>query len=104
MQASPPARRGLAVGALTARAHGVRRADRVLGADHPDTLDSCNNLAVAYKSAGDLVRAVPLYERTLEDCERVLSPGHPATALVRVNLEQARSTQCFGVYWPSARG
>ncbi|MEU1827517.1 tetratricopeptide repeat protein, partial [Streptomyces abikoensis] len=32
---------------------------RVLGADHPDTLASRNNLAYAYESAGDLGRAVP---------------------------------------------
>jgi hypothetical protein len=35
---------------------------RVLGADHPDTLASRNNLAGAYQSAGDLGRAIPLYK------------------------------------------
>lgn len=36
-------------------------ADRlwVLGPDHPDTLDSRNNLASAYESAGDLARGNP---------------------------------------------
>jgi hypothetical protein len=62
-----------------------------LGADHPDTLGSRNNLAGAYQSAGDLEQAIPLYEHTLAGCERVLSPGHPLTAAVRTNLERARS-------------
>ncbi|GAA4102567.1 hypothetical protein GCM10022248_89430 [Nonomuraea soli] len=35
--------------------------ERVLGVDHPDTLNSRNNLAGAYQSAGDLDRAIPLY-------------------------------------------
>ncbi|WP_346132496.1 tetratricopeptide repeat protein [Lentzea roselyniae] len=35
-------------------------------------LISRNNLASAYESAGDLGRAIPLYEATLTDCERVL--------------------------------
>jgi tetratricopeptide (TPR) repeat protein len=43
--------------------------ERVLGADHPDTLISRNNLAYAYESAGDLGRAIPLHEVTLADCE-----------------------------------
>jgi hypothetical protein len=64
--------------------------ERVLGADHPDTLTSQNNLAYAYESAGDLERAIPLYERTLTDCERVLGPGHPTTATVRSNTERAK--------------
>jgi hypothetical protein len=64
----------------------------VLGGDHPDTLTSRNNLAAAYQAAGDLGRAISQYERTLADCERVLSPGHPTIAVVRANLERARYT------------
>ena len=40
---------------------------RVLGEDHPDTLTSRNNLAGAYQAAGDLGRAIPLFEQTLAD-------------------------------------
>ncbi|MFC9164418.1 tetratricopeptide repeat protein, partial [Streptomyces fungicidicus] len=65
---------------------------RVLGADHPDTLNSRNNLAGAYESAGNLGRAIPLYEQTLTDTERVLGSGHPIIAVLRANLERARST------------
>ncbi|MEV7174683.1 tetratricopeptide repeat protein, partial [Streptomyces sp. NPDC093224] len=62
----------------------------VLGGDHPDTLTSRNNLAVAYETVGQLDRAIPLYERTLTDSERALSPGHPLIALVRANLDGVR--------------
>ena len=63
---------------------------RVLGADHPDTLTSRNNLAAAYGSAGDLGRAIPLYEQTLADSVRVLGADHPQTKIVRGNLAAAR--------------
>ncbi|SIS12733.1 Tetratricopeptide repeat-containing protein, partial [Microbispora rosea] len=60
------------------------------GPDHPSTLTSRNNLAGAYRSAGDLTRAIPLLEQTLTNCERVLGPDHPTTHVVRGNLEIAR--------------
>jgi hypothetical protein len=63
---------------------------RVLGADHPDTLGSRNNLAYAYQAAGDLGRAIPLYEQTLADSVRVLGADHPQTKIVRGNLAAAR--------------
>ncbi|MDQ3760627.1 MAG: tetratricopeptide repeat protein [Actinomycetota bacterium] len=50
---------------------------RVLGADHPCTLISRNNLATAYASAGRLAEAIPLYEQTLTDPGRVLGAEHP---------------------------
>jgi tetratricopeptide (TPR) repeat protein len=62
---------------------------RVLGADHPDTLTSRNNLAGAYESAGDLGRAIPLHEQTLADSVRVLGADHPATLISRNNLAYA---------------
>jgi hypothetical protein len=62
---------------------------RVLGADHPDTLASRSNLAGVYE-AGDLGRAIPLYEQTLADSMRVLGADHPQTKLVRGNLAAAR--------------
>jgi len=45
--------------------------------DHRDTLSSRNNLAGAYQPAGDLGRAIPLYEQTLADRERALGGDHP---------------------------
>ena len=62
----------------------------MLGEDHPDTLTSRSNLAGAYEAAGDLGRAIPLYEQTLADCVRVLGEDHPTSALVRDNLTSAR--------------
>jgi tetratricopeptide (TPR) repeat protein len=63
--------------------------ERVLGADHPDTLASRNNLAYAYESAGRLSEAIPLYEQALADCERVLGTDHPDTLASRNNLAGA---------------
>jgi hypothetical protein len=65
---------------------------RVLDADHPDTLTSRNNLASGYESAGRLGEAIPLHERTLADCERVLGDQH-LTRIVRANLSDAVSAR-----------
>ena len=64
--------------------------ERMLGADHPDTLGSRSNLAYAYQAAGDLGRAIPQYEQTLADTERVLGADHPQTKMVRDNLAASR--------------
>ena len=61
----------------------------MLGADHPQTLTARNNLARAYQDAGDLGRAIPLFEQTLADSERVLGADHPATLTSRNNLADA---------------
>ncbi|WP_428837849.1 tetratricopeptide repeat protein [Streptomyces thermogriseus] len=50
---------------------------------------SRNNLAGAYESAGDLERAIPLYETTLTQCEQVLGDTHPHTLTTRNNLARA---------------
>jgi hypothetical protein len=41
-------------------------------------------------TAGDLGRAIPLYEQTLADRERVLGADHPQTKTVRANLAVTR--------------
>jgi hypothetical protein len=58
----------------------------VRGTDHPDTLIARNNVAMAYRDAGRSVEAIPLLERALADCERVLGANHPNTKVVRENL------------------
>ena len=63
--------------------------ERVLGPDHPDTLVSRNNLAVAYRAAGRYAEAIPLHEQALAACERVLGPDHPDTLTSRNNLAVA---------------
>ncbi|MFI6396432.1 tetratricopeptide repeat protein, partial [Nonomuraea sp. NPDC050540] len=51
--------------------------ERVLGTDHPDTLNCRSNLAGAYQTVGDLDRAIPLYKAALTAFERVLGTDHP---------------------------
>ena len=60
--------------------------ERALGADHPYTLRTRNNLAMAYRAAGRTAEAIPLLERTLTDWEQVLRADHPDTKAVRENL------------------
>jgi tetratricopeptide (TPR) repeat protein len=60
-----------------------------LGGDHPGTLASRNNLALAYESAGRLGEAIELYEATLAEYERVLGGDHPGTLRSRNNLAVA---------------
>ncbi len=67
--------------------------ERVRGTDHPSTLKSRNNLAMAYQAAGRTAEAVPLLERTLADCERVLGAGHPLTQAARGNLAAVTGKQ-----------
>jgi tetratricopeptide (TPR) repeat protein len=60
----------------------------VQDADHPnpDTLRSRNNRAMSYLAAGRPAKAIPLYRRTLADCDRVLGVYHPYTLRSRNNL------------------
>ncbi|GGU90020.1 hypothetical protein GCM10010182_00580 [Actinomadura cremea] len=76
--------------AITYHQRSLTTAQRLYGPDHPFTLTSRDNLAYAYKSAGDLGRAIPMYEQTLNDYVRVLGPEHPTTRTVRENLFAAR--------------
>jgi len=57
-----------------------------VGAGHPDTLTSRNNLAIAYRAAGRTADAIPLLQRTLADFERLVGADHPSTKVVRANL------------------
>src|SRR5262249_46292367 len=52
-----------------------------LGADHPDTLTSMNNLAVAYWAAGQRDLALPLYLEALEKSTAKLRADHPGTLI-----------------------
>jgi hypothetical protein len=63
--------------------------ERLLGPDHPNTLNSRNNLAIAYGDAGRTAEAITLHERTLADRERLLGPDHPDTLNSRNNLANA---------------
>ncbi|HET9968518.1 MAG TPA: tetratricopeptide repeat protein, partial [Streptosporangiaceae bacterium] len=63
--------------------------ERMLGPDHPDTLNARNSLAAAYLAAGRPAEAVPLFERTLVGRERVLGPNDPDTLTSQNNLAAA---------------
>ena len=60
--------------------------ERVRRTDHPDTLTTRNNLAMAYRAAGRTADAIPLFERMLADCERMRGPDHPDTKAARKAL------------------
>jgi tetratricopeptide (TPR) repeat protein len=63
--------------------------ERVRGTDHPSTLRSRNNLAMAYRAAGRTAEAIPLLEQTLASCERVRGVDHADTLTTRNNLAMA---------------
>ena len=64
----------------------IRR--RVLGADHPDTAVSLNNLAALYRAQERYSEAAPLLKEAAEIMERVLGAEHPHTKIVRGNYER----------------
>jgi hypothetical protein len=41
---------------------------------------------MSYRAAGRTAEAIPLLERTLADCERVLGADHPKTKAARKDL------------------
>ena len=63
--------------------------ERLLGPDHPETLNSRNSLAAAYLAAGRAAEAIPLFGQILNVRQRVLGPDHPDTLTSRNNLAAA---------------
>ena len=59
------------------------------GEDHPDTLTSKNNLAVAYEIAGRLDRAIALHDQVLKAQRAKLGDDHPHTLSSMNNLAMA---------------
>jgi serine/threonine protein kinase len=60
-----------------------------LGPDHPETLQSMNNLAGAYQNAGLIGKALPLLEQTLRLRRDRLGADHPDTLVSMNNLAGA---------------
>ena len=58
----------------------------MLGADHPDTLASANDLALNLRGLGEYQRARQLDEDTLTRRRRVLGEDHPDTLASASNL------------------
>jgi tetratricopeptide (TPR) repeat protein len=64
----------------------LQRTEERCGADHPDTANSLNNLALLYYAMGRYPRAEPLYVRSLAIREQKLGAEHPDTAMSLNNL------------------
>ena len=60
--------------------------EKTLGAQHPGTALSLNNLAELYRVQGDYAAAEPLYKRALAIREKTLGAQHPSTATSLNNL------------------
>jgi len=68
---------------LYERALAIR--EQELGASHPETASSLNNLAALYTKQGKYGQAEPLYERALAICEQVFGSQHPTTQTIQAN-------------------
>jgi serine/threonine protein kinase len=66
------------------RARAIR--ERELGADHPETLITLTNLAVAYRDAGLTVKAIPLLEKVRDAQIKNLGADHRHTLITLDNL------------------
>ena len=73
------------------RALAIR--EKQLGAEHPDTATSLNNLAGLYQSQGKYPEAEPLYERALAISEQILGSKHPQTQRIRKNYASVKRIQ-----------
>jgi tetratricopeptide (TPR) repeat protein len=70
-----------------------------LGPDHPNTLFSMNNLALAYRDSGQLAKAVTLLEATLPKQKAKLGAEHLQTLGTMANLGSVLLRQ---KKWPDA--
>ena len=59
---------------------------RVLGADHPSTVDSVNNLALCVDAQGKRAEAETMFRQALADRTRILGVDHPDTISSRNDL------------------
>ena len=64
--------------------------EQLLGAGHPSTLASRNNLGSVYRATGRPAEAVVLFEQNAAACEALLGADHPKTVASRHSLELAR--------------
>ncbi|KAM0714759.1 hypothetical protein Q7P37_009776 [Cladosporium fusiforme] len=78
------------------RAQSMKTRNQVLGEEHPDTLTSKSNLALAYQYLGQYDKAAELGEQVLEIGKRVLGEEHPDTLTSKSNL--ALAYQYLGQY------
>jgi tetratricopeptide (TPR) repeat protein len=60
--------------------------EKVLGAEHPKTLDSMNNLACVLNNQGKYIEAEEMHRQALQLMEKVLGAEHPSTLASMNNL------------------
>ena len=71
----------------------LRKTEKMLGKEHPDTLTSMNNLAVVLSSQGKYNEAEEMHGQALALRERVLGKEHPNTLTSMNNLAVVLSRQ-----------
>jgi tetratricopeptide (TPR) repeat protein len=76
---------------------------RILGAEHPDTLWSMNNLALTYTAEGRTGEAAALLEQVLEKDRQILGAEHPDTLRSMNNLastyrDQGRTAEAANLW------
>ena len=67
--------------------------EKVLGGEHPDTLRTRNNLALAINAQGRSAEAETMWRELLPLREKVLGGEHPDTLTTRNNLASAINAQ-----------
>jgi RNA polymerase sigma factor (sigma-70 family) len=77
--------------------------ERLLGAEHPDTLNARNSLAAAYLAVGRTDEAITLFEQILAARQSLLGSDDPATLNAQNNLAAAyqdagRATDAIPLY------
>ncbi len=86
------------------RAHAAR--SDLLGSDHPDTLDSADNLGQTLGELGRMDEAIIQQESVLEARRRVLDPTHPMISRTLHNIGSMhwlkRDTAQAGHWWRQA--
>ena len=61
---------------------------KVLGPEHPDTVQSLNNLASLDQAMGEFAKAETLYQEALRTRQKVFRPADPDTAKILNNLAE----------------
>ncbi len=77
--------------------------ERVLGEEHPNTLNAINDLAILYREQGQYPKAEALFLETLDAQNRLRGAGHVDTLNARNNLanlyrDQGRFTEAEPLY------
>jgi CHAT domain-containing protein/Tfp pilus assembly protein PilF len=72
--------------ALIPSARAARMSEEILGAEHPQTGLTLDNLSQTYADLGDFSRAFPLAVRALEIAEKAQGAEHPDTGIRLNNL------------------